>query len=94
MARRHRTFSDKFWLDRHGRFVVWQKPNALLITWFVTFLLTIVYPNDDFLERGLSFISGLAIFIWAVLELFRGANYFRRSLGLGVLLLFAVGYFL
>jgi hypothetical protein len=92
MARKQ-TFSDKFWQDRHGRFVVWQKPNVFLWVWIVATVFNIVLP-DSTPERWLSTIGGLAILVWAVLELTRGVNYFRRTLGLCILLLFAASYLL
>jgi len=86
-------FADKFWHDKHGHTVVWQRPNPLLITWFVAIVLSIMLP-DGSLERYVSFVGTVAIFIWAVLELTRGVNNFRRLLGLGVLMLMLVAHFL
>ena len=91
MARKQ-TFSDKFWNDKHGRFVVWQKPNALLWGWLLATVIDIVLPNDGALQRGISLLGGLCIFVWAILELGWGVNYFRRTLGLCILLLFAASY--
>jgi hypothetical protein len=90
---RHQTFSQKFWDDKHGHFVVWQKPNTVLIIWFVTVVLTIILP-DGFLERDLSFIGELAIIAWGIMELGWGVNYFRRLLGFCVLLLIVTARFL
>jgi hypothetical protein len=92
MARKQ-TLSDKFWQDRYGHFVVWQKPNVFLWVWIVATVFNIVLP-DSAPERWLSTIGGLAILVWAILELTRGVNYFRRTLGLCVILLFAASYLL
>ena len=94
MARKNQqTFDDKFWHDKHGRFVAWQKPNIFLWTWIGTTVFNILLP-DGWLERGLGLLGGLSILVWAILELTRGVNYFRRTLGLCVLLLYAASYLL
>ena len=80
------SLSDRFWNDKNGKFVVWQRPNILLAFWIAALILSIVLP-DSGLERLISLLSGVAIFAWALLELFLGVNYFRRLLGLCVVLL-------
>jgi hypothetical protein len=75
---------DKFFKDSQGKLVVWQTPNVLLIIWFVSAL------GDKLFKTGqphvvLYWISTIALVIWAGLEVFRGASYFRRMLGLVVL---------
>jgi hypothetical protein len=92
MARKQ-SFSNRFWNDKHGNFVVWQKPSALLWTWAVATALNIILP-DGMLVRITSLIGGIAIFVWAVLELGWGVNYFRRTLGACILLLFLASYLL
>jgi hypothetical protein len=92
MARKQ-SFSDKFWHDKHGNFVVWQKPNIFLWIWIVALVVSIVMSSNSF-SRDLSWLGGIAIIIWAVLELVRGVNYFRRLLGLSVLLLIIASHFL
>lgn len=92
MARKQ-SFSDKFWNDKHGRFVVWQRPNALLWIWIIATAISIIM-SANLLERILTSLGEIAIFIWALLELSRGVNYFRRMLGLGVLLLLAASFLL
>lgn len=86
---RQRSFSDKFWHDKHGNFVAWQKPNIFLWVWFVTAVVNFFLQNNS-LERYVGYVGMVSILIWAALELFRGVNYFRRTLGLCVLLLFLV----
>jgi hypothetical protein len=78
---------DKFWRDKHGDYVVWQWPNIWLIGWAIATLLSLVTvgkPSDVFSLIG----TGLLI-IWSLLEIFWGASYFRRVLGL-VVLIFSV----
>ena len=90
---RNRSFSDRFWNDKQGRFTVWQKPNWLLITWFVAFVLSVILPEDT-VGNFISLLGGIAIFVWACLELIWGVNIFRKTVGLCVLLLFAASYLL
>ena len=81
-----RSFSDKFWNDKDGNIVVWQKPNLFLWGWFICFLLTFFLPNGQLLDI-VNMVGRISILVWAALELFLGVNYFRRLLGLLVLLL-------
>lgn len=80
-------FSD-FFKDKQGRIVLVQTPNWPLILWFVfsvlDFLWTRSQPKVHYLLHMLSF--GF-IFTWAWLEITSGVNYFRRLLGLIVLIM-------
>lgn len=80
-----KSFDQKFWEDSHGRVVVWQKPNKFLIVWFVTTVLTWFTPAGWF-ERIVGTISLAALVVWAIIEVFSGVNYFRRTIGFLVLL--------
>ncbi len=84
-----RPISQKFWEDRSGNFVVWQKPNVWLWTWFITMVAGWILPLG-FVQKATGWISLIALIIWAVFEVKNGVNYFRRSLGLLVLLLLIV----
>ena len=82
---RNATFWDKFWRDEYGRDVIWQRPNAFLITWFVCTV------SKWFLHyKILGWIATIAIIVWAVLEIYSGVNRFRRLLGVLVLILIIV----
>ena len=80
-----RSFDDKFWHDKHGKFVVWQTPNWALIGWFICTVLHTVLP-DSTIELWIGHLGKVFLIIWAVMEVTRGVNYFRRLLGLSVLL--------
>lgn len=92
MSRSSRTFSEKFWEDKQGRVVVWQRPNKWLTTWFITFLLSAVLPLG-WPSTTAYYISLLSLVVWAVLEAFRGVNYFRRTIGICVLLILGIVHF-
>jgi hypothetical protein len=78
------TLFDKTFRDQNGDVVIAQPPNLPLIVWFVASLLKLL-PTGDKIDSGLEFLAFGALFVWAWQELFDGVNYFRRSLGLLVL---------
>lgn len=80
------TFWDKFWRDKHGRDVIWQRPNIFLATWFLATAITWFIPFGT-TERVLGIISFVAIVIWAWLEITKGVNNFRRTIGVLVLVM-------
>ena len=80
---------DKFWREDggDGRVVIWQIPNVPLIVWAVFTTLSLLFSGST--SDVLSWIAGASLIIWCLLEIFKGANYFRRTLGL-IILAFAV----
>ena len=76
---------DKIWRDKHGRIVVWQTPNALLIAWAVLTTISLFFNGTT--SSAFSWLGNAALLIWSLLELFKGVNYFRRIMGLAVLTL-------
>lgn len=62
-------------------------PNIPLIGWAVFTVLSIVFIGR--LADVFSWLGSAALIIWCFLEIFKGVNYFRRLLGL-VVLVFAV----
>lgn len=85
MARKE-TFFDKFWKDKYGRVVIVQKPNLFIITWVFAAFLSLLLPSG-FTGKVFAAVAFVSIVIWAILEMIRGVNYFRRLLGIAVLLL-------
>jgi hypothetical protein len=79
------TFFDKTFRDGEGNIVVAQAPNPPLIVWLVASLLSLVFTTGK-INSGLDFVANAALFTWAWMELFQGVNYFRRTLGLVVLI--------
>lgn len=79
------TLFDKIFRDSDGKIVVAQMPNLPLIVWIAASLLKLVFTTGvgNTVLEALAFGS---LFTWAWLELFQGVNYFRRALGLGVLI--------
>lgn len=90
---RHQSFTEKFWHDKHGQVIIYERPNIPALVWLATFVLTVILPDNTF-ERYLSALSEIAIIVWAVMEVGWGTNYFRRLLGLCVLLLIMTARFI
>lgn len=79
------TLFDKTFRDDDGNIVIAQKPNLSILVWLVATLLKFL-PTNDWIDVGVDVVAFGALFTWAWMELFQGVNYFRRSLGLIVLL--------
>jgi hypothetical protein len=78
-------FLDNFFRDRNGEIVIGQPPNLPIIIWLVASLLQLVVKTGQ-IHLGLDILATGSLFVWAILELFQGVNYFRRTLGLIVLI--------
>ncbi|ELS30674.1 hypothetical protein Pse7429DRAFT_4225 [Pseudanabaena biceps PCC 7429] len=72
--------------DAEGNIVLAQTPNLPLIVWGVASSLQLIVTTGK-VNSGLNLLAFGALFTWAWLELFDGVNYFRRLLGLLILLL-------
>ncbi|MBW4669973.1 MAG: hypothetical protein KME60_21810 [Cyanomargarita calcarea GSE-NOS-MK-12-04C] len=79
------TLFDKIFRDSDGKIVIAQMPNLPLIVWIVASLLQLVLTTGK-ISTGLDALAFGSLFTWAWEELFQGVNYFRRALGLGVLI--------
>ncbi|WP_315788081.1 hypothetical protein [Fischerella sp. JS2] len=79
------TLFDKTFRDSDGKIVIAQMPNLPIIVWFTASLLKLVFPTGE-INTGLDVLANGSLFTWAWLELFQGVNYFRRTLGLVVLI--------
>jgi hypothetical protein len=76
---------DKIFHDDRGNLVIIQPPNLPILVWVTATLLKFVFQNGS-IYLGLETIAFGSLFTWAWLELFEGVNYFRRALGLVVLI--------
>ncbi|MBU7584018.1 MAG: hypothetical protein KAF91_14095 [Nostoc sp. TH1S01] len=79
------TLFDKIFRDSNGNIVIAQPPNPPLILWLAASLLTLIVPSGT-IHTVLQILANGALFTWSWLELFQGVNYFRRALGLVVLI--------
>ncbi|WP_013334384.1 hypothetical protein [Gloeothece verrucosa] len=79
------TFFDSYFRDDEGNIVIAQKPNLPFLVALVTTLAKFLVPSGN-IYLALDAVAFGAWFTWAWLELFNGVNYFRKTLGLAVLL--------
>lgn len=79
------TLFDQTFRDSNGNIVIAQPPNLPLIVGLAATLLSLL-PTGGNIHTGLEALAFGSLFTWAWMELFQGVNYFRRSLGLVVLL--------
>ena len=78
-----RSFIDRCFRDKDGRLVIMQAPNAPIVIWVVSTLLQKVTSGT--LQNLASLVAFGSLFTWAWLELTKGDSYFRRFLGVIVL---------
>jgi hypothetical protein len=79
------TFFDKIFRDSEGKIVIAQMPNLPIIVFITASLLTLIFTTGK-INTGLNLVAFGSLFTWAWEELFQGVNYFRRTLGLVVLI--------
>ncbi|AFY93546.1 hypothetical protein [Chamaesiphon minutus] len=79
------TWLDRFFRDKNGNIVIIQPPNLPIMVWAISSFLQVIFKTG-IIHTGLETISLIAIFIWSLAEIFQGVNYFRRSLGVFVLI--------
>ncbi|MEH2119243.1 hypothetical protein [Nostoc sp.] len=79
------TLVDKTFRDSDGKIVIAQMPNLPLIVWIVTSIFALIFTTGK-INTVLDVVANGSLFTWAWLELFQGVNYFRRALGLFVLI--------
>ncbi|MHB1491348.1 hypothetical protein GALL_466200 [mine drainage metagenome] len=68
-----------------GRITVAQLPNWPLATWLLATVVLWLVDPQGWVRVGITVVSTLALAVWAVDEVLRGVNPFRRLLG-GVVL--------
>jgi len=83
-----------FFKDKQGRIILFQAPNSPLIGWFIFTIFNLLWSSDQQKIHDLFGILSFGfIFTWAWLEITDGVNYFRRVLGLLVLII-AIWFYL
>ncbi|HEY5442243.1 MAG TPA: hypothetical protein VIJ68_01755 [Candidatus Saccharimonadales bacterium] len=81
-----RSLWDKIWRTRAGDIVIFQMPNIWLIIWVVLTCISLLASSHN-MANTFWWLSSAVLAIWALLEIFKGVNYFRRALGVFILLL-------
>ena len=86
-----RFLSPDWWLnDKNGVRVIGQFPNPALVVWLLA-LMAHTWSKEALQSEALLHISQGAAIVWALDELLRGVNPFRRLLGAVVLVWQCVG---
>jgi len=85
-----RTVRWMFVSRRTGKITIAQWPNAWLSVFLVATIVTRVVPAGA-TEAVLSWVALVGLTVWAIDEVVRGVNPFRRGLGLAVLAATAIG---
>lgn len=78
------TLFERTFRDSEGKIVIAQMPNLPLIVGIVASLLKLIVPTGE-INLALEIVAFGSLYTWAWEELFQGVNYFRRALGLIVL---------
>ena len=71
--------------DKEDKIVIWQAPSPLLVLWLCMTLVQHVLPHG-WVHNLAELLSLGFLFTWSWLEITAGASYFRRGLGVVVLL--------
>jgi hypothetical protein len=84
---KHRSLWDRTWRDSNGQVVIWQMPNKWLLGWAGFTVLSLLFSGRT--ADVFSWAGSISLIVWSLLEILKGANYFRHALGL-LIFVFAV----
>lgn len=79
----------KIFYDSNGKVVIFQTPNIPIIIAAVAWVFAYFIHQQPF-HMALSILFYIGLTVWAVMEIGRGVNFFRRGLGL-IVLLYIIG---
>jgi hypothetical protein len=79
------TLFDRLFRDAAGQIVIWQPPNLPIVIWVSATLLKLVFQTGQ-VKLGLDILAFSSLLYWSFLEITQGVNYFRRDLGVVVLI--------
>jgi hypothetical protein len=92
MMRHHNYLVQKLFVDKHGKFVLGQKPNLPIIVWAVCTVAN-WFIGAKTATTILHVTGTTAWTVWALLETGWGVNLFRRILGAIVIIWTLIGIF-
>jgi hypothetical protein len=79
------TLFDRLFRDSTGEIIIGQPPNLPIIIWVAATLLKLVFKTGQ-VKILLDLLAFGSLLYWSFLEITQGANYFRRDLGIIVLI--------
>jgi len=84
-------FYKKCFCNDKGKLTIAQLPNLPIILALVFVALALIPNLNSDLQVLFSFLATSFLFVWSYLEITQGVNYFRRALGVGVLVILIIG---
>ncbi len=82
---------SNFFRNSDGEIIIFQPPNVPLVVWFVCSVVSRL-TDVRLIDQILGIFGGLALMVWAVLEITKGVTPFRKVLGVAILVAMIVGY--
>jgi hypothetical protein len=79
------TLLDRLFRDGTGEIVIGQLPNLPIMIWVSVTLLKLVFKAGQ-VKIVLDMLAFSSLLYWSFLEITQGVNYFRRDLGIVVLI--------
>ena len=79
------TLFDRLFRDGTGEIVIGQPPNLPILIWVSATLLKLVFKTGQ-VKIGLDLLAFSSLLYWSFLEITQGVNFFRRDLGVVVLI--------
>jgi uncharacterized membrane protein len=79
------TLFDRLFRDGTGEIIIGQPPNLPILIWGLATLLALVFKTGR-VKLGLDLLAFSSLLYWSFLEITQGVNYFRRDLGVIVLI--------
>ncbi len=76
---------QRLFRDGTGEIVIGQPPNLPILIWGSATLLTLVFKTGQ-VKLFLDLLAFSSLLYWSFLEITQGVNYFRRDLGVVVLI--------
>lgn len=84
-----KNFFHRIFFSKDGKLVIIQRPNLPLLLWFITAIISNLL-NEGETKSIFIWISTASLIIWSILEIISGANYFRKCLGIIILLILVI----
>jgi hypothetical protein len=81
-----------FFRNSAGKIVTIQRPNGPLMVWIILEAISVAVHRQP-LKKDIGLVSMASLAVFAYLEITDGVNYFRRLLGLAVMIAVVVGFF-
>ncbi len=85
--------SMSFFKDKDGHVVIGSWPNIPLIGWVVFKVIALIVTTGR-IHTGSEQLSMALLYTWAYMETMSGVNYFRKLLGVIVLIILVISYFM